>query len=81
MVVFIRQDATTSKIINDPIHLKFVLNDPLKVSVSKAATSLQELANDLDLNVLVCNDFGKSFIKSKKFSPDSFVQVEIQIPE
>ncbi len=37
------------------------------------------LVDDLNLTVLDFTDFGKEFIKSQKVSPDSFVQLAIQL--
>jgi len=60
---------------DNPDHLEFILCDNLKASVESAAKSLQELADDLDLNVLIFNEFGKTCLKSLSLSPDSFAQV------
>ncbi|VDD94014.1 unnamed protein product, partial [Enterobius vermicularis] len=37
------------------------------------------LVNDLELCILEFKDFGKEFIKSKKYSPDGFVQLAMQL--
>ena len=41
--------------------------------------SLIELCDDLDLSVLHFQQFGKTEIKSLGFSPDSFIQLAIQL--
>ena len=35
--------------------------------------------NDMDLDLLTVDDFGKDFIKSFNLSPDSFIQVCIAL--
>lgn len=37
------------------------------------------MVNDLDLKVVVFDEFGKDFPKSQKVSPDSFIQNAIQL--
>ncbi|EPB70679.1 hypothetical protein ANCCEY_10232 [Ancylostoma ceylanicum] len=37
------------------------------------------LTKELDLGVLIFNDFGRDFIKENKFSPDGFVQLALQL--
>jgi carnitine O-acetyltransferase len=61
----------------DPEHLPFVLNDRLMGDVARAESSIQDLADDIELEVLVSKSYGKNFIKTQKFSPDSFVQVSM----
>ncbi|KAK5970509.1 hypothetical protein GCK32_009221 [Trichostrongylus colubriformis] len=37
------------------------------------------LTNELDLEVLIFNDFGRNFMKKSGFSPDGFVQLALQL--
>uniref|UniRef100_A0A158R4A2 Choline O-acetyltransferase n=1 Tax=Syphacia muris TaxID=451379 RepID=A0A158R4A2_9BILA len=60
---------------------------PLSWSVGAEEFSLMDqnirefdkLFNDLELCILNFKDFGKEFIKAKKFSPDAFVQLTMQL--
>ncbi|KAK5965712.1 hypothetical protein GCK32_008313 [Trichostrongylus colubriformis] len=46
---------------------------------SAVALALLRLTNELDLEVLIFNDFGRSFMKKSGFSPDGFVQLALQL--
>eukprot|EP00092_Neocalanus_flemingeri_P016041 GFUD01017361.1.p1 GENE.GFUD01017361.1~~GFUD01017361.1.p1 ORF type:complete len:687 (-),score=159.37 GFUD01017361.1:44-2104(-) len=59
--------------------LDFILNDALNLSISKAGENLDKLVNEVDMHVLHFTHFGKSEIKSFGFSPDSFIQIAIQL--
>jgi len=59
--------------------LEFVLNDALDLSISKAKENLDNLVNEVDMHVLHFKHFGKNEIKSLGFSPDSFIQIAIQL--
>ncbi|KAK5975878.1 Choline O-acetyltransferase [Trichostrongylus colubriformis] len=43
------------------------------------ASELDELTNELDLEVLIFDDFGRIFMKKSGFSPDGFVQLALQL--
>ncbi|EYC43793.1 hypothetical protein Y032_0480g2231 [Ancylostoma ceylanicum] len=47
--------------------------------LEKQKVALDELTKELDLGVLIFNDFGRDFIKENKFSPDGFVQLALQL--
>ncbi|RCN34497.1 Choline/Carnitine O-acyltransferase [Ancylostoma caninum] len=47
--------------------------------LEKQKAALDELTKELDLGVLIFNDFGRDFIKGSKFSPDGFVQLALQL--
>lgn len=40
---------------------------------------IYRLAADLELNCFTFGTFGKEFIKSQKLSPDSFIQMAMQL--
>ncbi|PIO55430.1 hypothetical protein TELCIR_23184, partial [Teladorsagia circumcincta] len=52
--------------------------DGLEV-LRKQAAELDELTKELDLEVLIFNDFGRNFMKKSGFSPDGFVQLALQL--
>jgi hypothetical protein len=76
---FFNQDSGVVEVSDEPEHLSFVLNDQLVKNIEDAETSFQALIDDLELEVLVSRHYGKSFIKSQKFSPDSFVQARFEL--
>ncbi|VDM52120.1 unnamed protein product [Angiostrongylus costaricensis] len=47
--------------------------------LEKQKGTLDELTQDLDLVVLLFNEFGRNFIKEAGFSPDGFVQLALQL--
>uniref|UniRef100_A0A0K0CTB1 Choline O-acetyltransferase n=1 Tax=Angiostrongylus cantonensis TaxID=6313 RepID=A0A0K0CTB1_ANGCA len=47
--------------------------------LEKQKATLDELTQDLDLDVLLFNEFGRNFIKKAGFSPDGFVQLALQL--
>ncbi|KAJ1365843.1 hypothetical protein KIN20_026286 [Parelaphostrongylus tenuis] len=47
--------------------------------LEKQKEALDELTRDLDLEVLVFEEFGRNFIKKAEFSPDGFVQLALQL--
>ncbi|XP_045469830.1 carnitine O-acetyltransferase-like [Harmonia axyridis] len=61
-----------------PEPLVFNITKELDDAFNKAATNVNKLANNLELNVFNFTNFGKEFVKSQKLSPDSFIQIAIQ---
>ena len=53
----------------------FQLNKIIEESLSTA----QKILDDVDLHLLVHNDFGKGKIKKCKVSPDAFIQMAMQL--
>ncbi|KAF2349978.1 Acyltransferase ChoActase/COT/CPT [Trinorchestia longiramus] len=48
-------------------------------AVCKRSVYLDSLVGDLEMTCFVFNAYGKSFIKSQSLSPDSFIQLAIQL--
>ena len=62
-----------------PTILKWNLHMDCKVQIQKCVEIAQRSAEDLQLNVLVFEDFGKNLIKKINISPDGFIQMAFQL--
>ncbi len=58
--------------------LKFKTSPKVDRLIQTAAENIDNLKSDLDMDHLNFQDYGKNFIKSQKFSPDSYIQMAIQ---
>jgi len=72
-------DETPAGFVMPPKHLKFVLPAEIDPYIGKAKDHMKALQEDLQMKVLSFNSFGKGKIKTFKLSPDSFVQMAIQL--
>ncbi|KAL6740309.1 hypothetical protein Aduo_013676 [Ancylostoma duodenale] len=64
------------------IHVKplsWDLNSEAMILLEEQKATMNELKEELDLEVLIFNDFGRDFMKTHKFSPDGFVQLALQL--
>lgn len=73
----IKEDEATSALRLD--RLSFNLTRELIEAVGLAMRNVDLLVEDVDLNSFVFDKFGKEEIKALKFSPDSFIQVALQM--
>ncbi|MBN2259460.1 MAG: choline/carnitine O-acyltransferase [Clostridiales bacterium] len=62
-------------------ELIFTLDDVIKLKISEAKLSSDQTYDDLAVEVLSFTDFGKERIKSLQISPDSFIQMGIQLAQ
>ncbi|KAF2897173.1 hypothetical protein ILUMI_09001 [Ignelater luminosus] len=62
----------------DPIKLPFKISNDLNTAIATAKTNIDKLVNNFELNCFSFDKYGKDFVKSQKFSPDSFIQIALQ---
>jgi len=62
-----------------PEKMKFVLNPEAEKLIHKAKQQLDISIRELDLEIIKFQNFGKSFVKNHKISPDSFFQMALQV--
>lgn len=79
----LRTFETSSNIIKKTSvdEITFNLDDLLKSAIKEAETLSQEAYESLAFEVLPFTDFGKEHIKTLGVSPDSFVQIGIQLAQ
>ena len=75
----IKLDEAEAGFVMPPKHLKFNLKEDINPYVEKAKLHMKGLQEDLQMKVLNFQGFGKGTIKTFKLSPDSFVQMAIQL--
>ncbi|GAB6021932.1 hypothetical protein CHUAL_006094 [Chamberlinius hualienensis] len=68
-----------TKATNSPTRLDFELTDNALNSVTEAKQHLDKLVANLDMACFVFEPYGKNYIKSQKLSPDSFIQMALQL--
>ena len=60
-------------------QIAFNVNPDIQAKIAQASKKIDKLHADLEMEVLDFQTFGKEFIKTCKVSPDSFVQMAIQL--
>ncbi|XP_037958104.1 carnitine O-acetyltransferase isoform X2 [Teleopsis dalmanni] len=62
-----------------PVKLKLTTSECLNMHVAAAKHYITGLAFNLRMNILHYTCYGKGFLKTQKLSPDSFIQMAIQL--
>ena len=62
-----------------PKHLQFNITDHTLSDIKKASKELDDLIKQLNLTQVDYVDYGKDFVKSMKLSPDSYIQIALQL--
>lgn len=62
-----------------PQKLHFKITPELKQDIEEAKHKMNVLAEDLEMRVVVFDNFGKNVPKTYKMSPDAFIQVALQL--
>ncbi|KAM7341695.1 carnitine O-palmitoyltransferase whd isoform 1-T3 [Cochliomyia hominivorax] len=61
-----------------PTRLNWKL-EPCLTQIEEAVMDANKLINDIDLRILVHNQYGKGFMKKCRLSPDAFIQMALQL--
>ncbi|XP_029158264.1 carnitine O-acetyltransferase-like isoform X2 [Nylanderia fulva] len=68
-----------SKYVSRAELLKFETNDVIENAIEKATDSVDKLSEDIDMECFTFDKFGADAIKAIKLSPDSFIQIAMQV--
>eukprot|EP01129_Flabellula_baltica_P011774 TRINITY_DN5206_c0_g1_i1.p1 TRINITY_DN5206_c0_g1~~TRINITY_DN5206_c0_g1_i1.p1 ORF type:complete len:552 (-),score=117.45 TRINITY_DN5206_c0_g1_i1:185-1840(-) len=66
-------------ILKQPVRYEWDLTPELKKGIEEAKENYRPLKEDLDIKCFLYDKYGKLFIKESGFSPDSFVQMALQL--
>lgn len=62
-----------------PERLKWELEDNVQKEMQISLKVAQELIDDVEMSLLIWDEYGKGFIKKLKVSPDAFLQAALQL--
>jgi len=74
-----KESRLPSSSVTPPEKMKFVLHSDTEKLVHKAKQHLDISIRELDLEIIKFQKYGKGFVKQQKLSPDSFVQMALQV--
>uniref|UniRef100_A0A5K3EUB8 Choline O-acetyltransferase n=1 Tax=Mesocestoides corti TaxID=53468 RepID=A0A5K3EUB8_MESCO len=74
---FVRHTSICS--LPEPVKLKWNIDETIRDAITEALKEIDRLTEDLDLCVLRFNKFGRDFPKTVNMSPDSFIQLALQL--
>ncbi|KAG0423855.1 hypothetical protein HPB47_000386, partial [Ixodes persulcatus] len=72
-------DPTSNALKDIPKKLEFQLSWETLQDIEKAKSSHARLRDEMDLLIYKFQNYGKDFVKSRNMSPDSFVQMALQL--
>ncbi|ELU18942.1 hypothetical protein CAPTEDRAFT_226727 [Capitella teleta] len=75
---YIRDEKETERELAPPQKLEWVFTDEIQAAIDVAYAEYCKRLDDLDM-VVTPSDFGRSWMKSNKVSPDGFLQMAIQL--
>jgi carnitine O-acetyltransferase len=70
--------SSSSSQFSKPTRLDFQSSPQIEEMIKVSSDNIDKLANNIEMGYLHFTDYGKNFIKSQKFSPDSYIQMAIQ---
>jgi hypothetical protein len=62
-----------------PRKLRWKLSDSVNACIENAKIKFDQMIDDLDFSLLKFSKFGRDFPKKIKVSPDSFIQLSMQL--
>lgn len=71
--------AAGARLPSDPVPLTFNVSNEVSSAIDLAKRNIDSLVLDLQMNSFAFDKFGKEDIKALKLSPDSFIQIAIQM--
>lgn len=74
--VTLQGSGTTSQNIQ---KLTFKVDEKIHNAIKKSGDTLDKLVADFDLSCSIFKGYGKNFIKAQKLSPDSYIQMAMQL--
>ncbi|KAJ8726301.1 hypothetical protein PYW07_000999 [Mythimna separata] len=74
-----KPSKTSSSSPKQPTQLKFNVTPDVSRMIDNAKKNLDGLVQNLQLNCFQYDKYGKNFIKSQKLSPDSYLQMAMQL--
>ncbi|KAM7541682.1 hypothetical protein Aperf_G00000006917 [Anoplocephala perfoliata] len=74
---FVRHTSICS--LPEPTKLRWNVDATTQEAINEALAEIERLTEDLELHVLRFNKFGRNFPKTVNMSPDSFIQLALQL--
>lgn len=70
---------SAAALLDDPQPIDWELDEEMKASISTAVENVEKIINDTDVGAGEVMTFGREFLKQERLSPDSFVQMALQL--